>query len=101
MGLGARPSRTGSGGSGGAWLEVMPGQGAEAAAVGAGGDTSDGINNSTGGSGGATTGASAGHTHGASGSVDIASFDSGSTGSGSSISNLQPYITVYMWYRTN
>lgn len=70
-------------------------------AVDAGGDTSDGINNSTGGSGGATTGASAGHTHGASGSVDIASFDSGSTGSGSSISNLQPYITVYMWYRTN
>ena len=48
-------------------------------AVDAGGDTSDGVNNSTGGSGGATTGDGGGHTHSASGSVNIPSFDSGST----------------------
>lgn len=36
------------------------------------------------------------HTH----SVNIASFTSGSKGGGSSHTNLQPYVTVYMWRRT-
>tara|TARA_Y100001970_G_C13931512_1_gene698515 strand:- start:202 stop:837 length:636 start_codon:yes stop_codon:yes gene_type:complete len=68
--------------------------------VDAGNDAQDDSDNSTGGSGGGTTGDGGSHDHGASGSVDIASFNSASNGSGSSVSNLQPYVTVYMWYRT-
>ena len=68
--------------------------------VDAGNDAQDNSDNSTGGSGGGTTGDGGSHDHGASGSVDIASFNSASNGSGSSVSNLQPYVTVYMWYRT-
>ena len=36
------------------------------------------------------------HTH----TVDIAEFDSGSTGSGTAFSLMNPYETVYMWKRT-
>jgi microcystin-dependent protein len=36
------------------------------------------------------------HTH----TVNIPSFTSGSSGSGGSHNNLQPYIVVYMWQRT-
>lgn len=42
------------------------------------------------------TGSAGSHTH----TVNIAQFNSGSKGSSQSHTNLQPYITVYMWRRT-
>ena len=71
--------------------------------VDAGADASDGTNNSTGGQNtNVGTGEGGNHNHGVgvSGSVDIAQFNSGQTGSGNSFSILQPYIVVYMWVRT-
>ena len=44
----------------------------------------------------AVTGSNGDHLH----SVDIAEFNSGSSGGGASHQNLQPYIVVYMWKRT-
>ena len=71
--------------------------------VDAGADATDGTNNSTGGQNtNVATGDGGNHNHGVgvSGSVDIAQFNSGQTGSGNSFSILQPYIVVYMWVRT-
>ena len=71
--------------------------------VDAGADATDDTNNSTGGSNtnSGTSGVGS-HNHGVgvSGSVNIAQFNSGQTGSGNSFSILQPYIVVYMWVRT-
>ena len=71
--------------------------------VDAGADAADGTNNSTGGQNtNVATGEGGNHNHGVgvSGSVNIAQFNSGQTGSGNSFSILQPYIVVYMWVRT-
>ena len=71
--------------------------------VDAGADATDDTNNSTGGQNtNVATGEGGNHNHGVgvSGSVDIAQFNSGQTGSGNSFSILQPYIVVYMWVRT-